>query len=207
MAATEIGLCIARHHVSQEQIEIKVFIQLTSCWTCYRYDHNQKDCPEMNTKKCYECAATGHTFRKCKKKNNPKCLNCSASHRTLAASCPVRRQRIKEIRGQRNNNKKQFEMEKKTYCAVTKLGKRIPKLKKSETPILQLNSDKIYRLEQWSLLYMRTSPTLLGRPRLVKRSHSSCNRTIYQTSYRTTHHRQKFVDHHRHSQGTTYELQ
>lgn len=67
--ATETGLCIDKFHLSQDQIEMEDFIQLTPCWICYKYDHNLKDCPDKNIKKCSECAAIGHTFRECNKKN------------------------------------------------------------------------------------------------------------------------------------------
>lgn len=114
--ATEIGLCIDHYHLSPDQIEMEDFIQLTPCWTCYSYDNNIKACPNKTVKKCPECA--GHN------KNQPKSLNCDGTHRTLASSCTIRRQKIKEIREQRNNNKKEFEIENRTYCAVTKLEKK-----------------------------------------------------------------------------------
>ena len=96
-------------------------------------------------KKCSECAATGHTFRECKEKNNPKCLNCSGNHRTLAAACPIRKEKIKEIREQKRTNKKQFEAENKTYCAVTKLSRELPKIAAPEQPILSLHSDTSFK--------------------------------------------------------------
>lgn len=143
--ATDNGLCIDKYHLSADQVEMEDFVQLTPCWACYKYDHSIKDCPEKQIKKCSECAATGHTFRECNNKTNLKCLNCGGQHRTLASLCPVRKQKIKEIREERNNNKKQFEMENKTYCAVTKLGKQIPQLKQPESPVLHLNNDMSFK--------------------------------------------------------------
>lgn len=108
----EVGFCMDRYHLSSEQVEMEDFIQLAPCWSCYKYDHNIKDCPEKATKKCSESAAIGHTFCDCNKRNKPKCLNCGDAYRTLATSYPIRRQKMKGIQKQRNN-RKQFELESK----------------------------------------------------------------------------------------------
>ena len=143
--AIELGLSIGEYHLNSDNIEMEDFIQLTPCWACYRYDHSIKDCKEKNIKRCSECAAVGHTFRECKEKINLKCLNCDGPHRTLAAACPIRKEKIKEIREQRKANKKQFETENKTYCAVTKLSKDLPKLTVPEQPTLNLQSDMSFK--------------------------------------------------------------
>lgn len=143
--ATDHGLCVGCYHLSPAQVEMEDYIQITPCWACYAYDHNVKDCPQKDVKKCSECAQTGHTFRDCPNKDHPKCLNCNGQHRTLASRCPVRKQKIKEIREERDNKKKQFEKDNRTYCAVTKLSKEIPKLRQPETPVLSLNSDMSFK--------------------------------------------------------------
>ena len=143
--AIEIGLSIGEYHLSTDSIEMEDFIQLTPCWACYKYDHSIKDCGQKNIKKCSECAVVGHTFRECKEKVNFKCLNCDGPHRTLAAACPIRKEKIKEIREQKKASKKQFENENRTYCAVTKLTKDLPKLTVPEQPTLNLSSDMSFK--------------------------------------------------------------
>ena len=143
--ATEQGLSIGKYHMSRDNVELEDFVQLTPCWSCYKYNHNMKDCPDKNIKRCSECAAVGHTFRDCNERTNFKCLNCDGPHRTLASICPIRKEKIKEIREQRKQNKKQFETDNRTYCAVTKLSKEIPKITVPEQPILNLNNDMSFK--------------------------------------------------------------
>ena len=143
--AVEMGLSIHTYHLNKDQVEMEEFIQLTPCWTCYKYEHSSKDCPEKNIKKCSECASIGHTFRECTERTNYKCLNCDGPHRTLAAVCPIRKLKIKDLRNQRRESKKQFEIENRTYCAVAKLGKELPKLREPEKPNLNLNTDLSFK--------------------------------------------------------------
>ena len=143
--ATEQGISLGEYHLSPANVEMEDFIQLTPCWNCYKYDHNVRECPDKNVKKCSECAATGHTFRECREKTNYKCLNCDGNHRTLAAVCPIRKEKIKELREQKKASKQQFETANKTYCAVTKLSRDLPKLKVPEQPVLALNSDMSFK--------------------------------------------------------------
>ena len=149
--ATEIGLSIHTYHLRPDQIQIEDFIQLTPCYICYKYEHFTKDCPQKDDDKdkqpkyCSECAASGHTYRECTNKQNPKCLNCDGNHRTLAPICPIRKNKIKEIRAERKDKQKKFEHENKTYCAVTKLSQQIPALKQPESPTLHLHSDMSFK--------------------------------------------------------------
>ena len=143
--ATEQGISLGKFHLNKNSVELEDFVQLTPCWACYKYTHSIKDCPDKNIKKCSECAAVGHTFRECNERTNFKCLNCDGTHRTLAAVCPVRKERIKEIREQRKNSRKQFETENKTYCAVAKLGRELPKLAAPERPVLNLTSEMSFK--------------------------------------------------------------
>ena len=57
----------------------------------------------------------------------------------------MRKEKIKEIREQRKNNRRQFETDNRTYCAVTKLSKDLPKLTVPEAPILNLNNDLSFK--------------------------------------------------------------
>lgn len=143
--AVDQGICIGNFHLSPSQVEMEDYVQLTPCWACYSYDHNVRDCPDKSTKKCSECASLGHTFRDCTNKDNPKCLNCGGQHRTLASRCPIRKLKIKDLKEERDSKQKQFERDNRTYCAVAKLSKEIPKLKQPESPVLNLNSDLSFK--------------------------------------------------------------
>ena len=137
--ATELGISLGKYHLSQDNVEMEDFVQLTPCWVCYKYTHSVKDCPEKDIKKCSECAAVGHTFKECQEKTNLKCLNCDGPHRTLAAICPIRKEMIKQIREERKNNRKQFETENKTYCAIAKLTRLRTQTRQSRHRALRNN--------------------------------------------------------------------
>lgn len=121
--AISAGLCMYGYHLSTAQIEQEQFYSITPCWRYYKYDHQVRDYTET-TMKCSECGDTGHTFRECKNRDRQKCLNCEGAHRTLAASCPVRRGFIKKKRDE--SNKRKGEEQDRTYAAVAKLQKRNP---------------------------------------------------------------------------------
>ncbi|KAF2346642.1 hypothetical protein FHG87_022603 [Trinorchestia longiramus] len=79
-------------------------------------DHATYQCTST-TPSCSDCASHQHTHQQC---NSPtkKCLNCNQQHRTLAATCPYRKQVIH----QKNENQKKQETEKnnRTYLDIAK---------------------------------------------------------------------------------------
>lgn len=143
--AIDSGLKISWFKIPNHQIEEEEFVPITPCWICYKYTHTVRNCPEKdnNVKYCSECAQNTHTYKECMNRQTPKCLNCEGPHRTLAATCPVRKELIKEAKKSKQDRQKQFETENKTYCAVAKLKTEIPKAlnKPPEQTILNLNSD------------------------------------------------------------------
>lgn len=156
--AIDNGLCIQMYHLSKNQVEAEDFIQITPCWVCYKYDHTANSCPKKNEKFCSECAATDHTFRECSRKDSPKCLNCEGAHRTLAAICPIRKQLIKNRRMERQEKKRNFEKENKTFCEVTKLRAETEKVAtqlraelplttpQQDTTVLQLDNNMPFKI-------------------------------------------------------------
>lgn len=162
--ANDFGLALHETFLSPAQIEPEEFIPLTPCWACYAYDHATTDCPTKETKRCSECAGQGHTFRDCDNKNNPRCLNCSGAHRTLAAICPTRKELLKKKREEKKANKKQFEANNRTYCAVAKLNTELPKVIRQTQPeqtVLQLNNNislKVLILSVQAHLHNLTKP-------------------------------------------------
>lgn len=143
--AISSGLCIFSYHLSPSQVEQEEFYSITPCWSCYNYDHQAHDCPDKEITVCSECAGTGHSFRQCRNKDNPRCLNCMGEHRTLAASCPLRKEMVRRKRDE--NNKKKSQVQDKTYAAVTKLRQDIPKMVESKQEIiLNLNSVQSFKV-------------------------------------------------------------
>lgn len=61
--AISSGLCIFLYHLSSNQVEQEEFYSITLCWSCYRYDHQARDCPDKETTVCSECAETGYSFK------------------------------------------------------------------------------------------------------------------------------------------------
>ena len=106
--------------ISQSQIKAEQFTELQICFNCYKYEsHTSKQCPSK-TIVCSECAQTGHTHYQCTS-TIKRCLNCppdNNNHRTLAASCPIKRRaiadkekRLKDETEKQNN---------KTYSTIVK---------------------------------------------------------------------------------------
>ena len=119
--AIKDGLFICYQHIRPEFIEKELFIKLTPCFNCYKYNHLTKDCTLEKQTICSICAERDHTQDGCS--NDPKCINCSGQHRTLAAACPIRKQLIKEkskqIR-QRRRSQSRSAARQRTYAEAAK---------------------------------------------------------------------------------------
>ncbi|KAF2344683.1 hypothetical protein FHG87_024562, partial [Trinorchestia longiramus] len=95
------GLLMFNTKITPSQIELEKYTYIQICYKCYKFeDHATYQCTST-TPSCSECASHQHTHQQC---NSPtkKCLNCNQQHRTLAATCPYRKQVIH----QKNENKK-----------------------------------------------------------------------------------------------------
>ena len=99
--AVERGILIYNQSIPPQYVEKEIFVQLSPCFKCYKYNHKTEDCPTPEIKICSECASNTHTFRECNNQNK-KCINCGGNHRAFAARCPTRksliRDKAKEIR-------------------------------------------------------------------------------------------------------------
>lgn len=139
------GICLFSYHLSPSQIEQEEFYSITPCWSCYKYDHHVCDCPDKDSVVCSGSAESGHTFRECRNKNNPKCLNCQRNHRTLAASCSIRKDVVKKKREESNKRKNQIQD--RTYAEVTKLHQELPRMVESkQDTILNLNTVQSFKV-------------------------------------------------------------
>ena len=94
-AACEKGLLIYNQSVPPANVEKDIFVNITPCFKCYKYNHKTDDCLTPDAILCSECSANTHTFRNCTSETK-KCLNCQGNHRTFAARCPIRKNLIKE---------------------------------------------------------------------------------------------------------------
>ena len=91
------GLLVLNQRVKPNQIEKEISVKITPCTNCYKYDHVTSHCPKEKMLLCAFCGGENHKQKDCKKET-PKCLHCGEQHRILAASCPVRKELIKEKR-------------------------------------------------------------------------------------------------------------
>ena len=92
--AIEKGIVILHQHIPHWNIEKELFIRLTPCRNCYQYNHREKDCKEAKAIRCTFCAGE-HKQHECKA-TQACCINCGGPHRTLAATCKVRKDLIKQ---------------------------------------------------------------------------------------------------------------
>ena len=114
------GLMVFHCRISPSQIEKEKFTFIQICFRCYKYEnHTTANCPST-TDICSECAQSGHTHRNCTAINK-RCLNCPEGlnhHRTLAPSCPAKKQAIKnkDLQNRERNEKQNT----KTYSSIVK---------------------------------------------------------------------------------------
>ena len=93
--ALKDGIYILNQSIPARNIEKEIYVKLKPCYNCFSYDHATKTCSTEKQILCAYCAAPNHRQNDCSS-TEPKCINCGGSHRTLAASCPKRKQMIKE---------------------------------------------------------------------------------------------------------------
>lgn len=143
--ALQEGLLMFNMVATRFQIEREIFVPLLTCYNCYKYEeHTSKDCPDKEKKMCSECGKEGHTFRECKSQEKV-CINCTRQekdnkHRTLAASCPVKKQAIKE-----KLQKEKVEEEQKANTTYAKIVKettsQLAQAKQAEKTHIHLKND------------------------------------------------------------------
>ena len=91
----EKGLKVHFQKFANKSIEKEIFIPLFPCYKCYEYSHSKRQCSKPEDYKIFSnCAREGHIFSDCMTKKF-KCINCQGEHRTLAASCPKRKEIIR----------------------------------------------------------------------------------------------------------------
>ncbi|KAF2346163.1 Reverse transcriptase domain [Trinorchestia longiramus] len=103
--------------ITARQCEQETYTLILICYKCYTFEsHPTHEC-RSTVQVCSECSSPDHLYTQC---NNPikKCINCNGAHRTLAASCPYRR----EVQKQKKIDEEQKEVREsnETYATVAK---------------------------------------------------------------------------------------
>lgn len=117
------GLRLFNLSVTPSQLEREKFVNVQTCFKCYKFnDHSTANCPNKDLVICSECAEQGHTYTQC---TNPRkaCINCKQRgyphhHRTLAMSCPVKKEKIKQL--ERKEKDEQTRKQQAPYAAAAK---------------------------------------------------------------------------------------
>ena len=133
------GLLAFSCRIPPSNITIEKFTSIQICFKCYKYeDHSTFQCTSTEIV-CSECASSGHYHKDCKSLEK-RCLNCppnNNSHRTLAPSCPVKKQAIR-AKEERDQSKKDT-ANNKTYSNIVK--STLLQTKPEPRPIINI-SDK-----------------------------------------------------------------
>ena len=113
------GLTLFHTRIPPTNIEQEKFTPILICFNCYKFeDHATNQC-KSKTIVCSECGETGHRHFDCKN-TTKRCLNCKTNnnHRTLAPSCPYRKQTIRQKEQQLKDKKTTDEQT--TYSNIVK---------------------------------------------------------------------------------------
>ena len=73
------GLLVLNQRVKPNQIEKEIFVKITPCTNCYKYDHMTSSCPREKMLLCAFCGGENHKQKDCKKET-PECLNFREQH-------------------------------------------------------------------------------------------------------------------------------
>ena len=92
--ALDKGMIILQQSIPKWNLEREIFVRLTPCRNCFKYEHKFIECKEEKRDRCMYCAGN-HRQHDCKEET-PCCINCGGQHRTLAAACKVHKDLIKK---------------------------------------------------------------------------------------------------------------
>ena len=93
------GFYIGDLKINPESVYKEDFVEIKQCYKCFKYDHFTNQCKAPQAI-CSICAGR-HSFRNCKDKNNLHCINCDGDHVAISASCPIRRNIVKNLKEER----------------------------------------------------------------------------------------------------------
>lgn len=130
--------------ITPNQIQKEHFVSLLTCFNCYKFEeHTTKDCPNTDHQYCSNCAEIGHRYTECNNTEKMGCLNCKHTgkayntHRTMAMSCPIKKELIKT----RTDEDKNKQLQKQDVKYVEIARRAVAEAQKPETnTILQLGT-------------------------------------------------------------------
>lgn len=109
LSAKRNGLLCFNTRITPDQMEQERHTDVLMCFTCYQIeDHIKANCPTPQKVICSECAGN-HFHTDCNNETTKKCINCGGNHRTMAMSCPIKKEAIKRKREEEDRRKKEKE--------------------------------------------------------------------------------------------------
>ncbi|KAF9756170.1 hypothetical protein NGRA_3295 [Nosema granulosis] len=111
----ENGFLLFHCKITPSQIKREEYIDILMCFKCYKIEnHTTKDCPTPDIVVCSECTGD-HDYRNCPSLTK-KCINCKGPHRTMAMSCPAKKEAIKGKKAREELEKRK--KEESTYANI-----------------------------------------------------------------------------------------
>ena len=108
MSAKRNGLLCFNTRITPNQMEQEKHTDVLMCFTCYKIEsHIKANCPTPHKVVCSECSGE-HFHTECTSEYK-KCVNCNGNHRTMAMSCPMKKEAIKRKREEEERRKKEKE--------------------------------------------------------------------------------------------------
>lgn len=125
--------------------EVNTYVPpVKQCLKCLRYGHIAKYC--KNTEKCSICTEN-HNFKMCTIDSaNAKCYNCGGNHIAISSVCPVKKQKITELKKKAMSYKYSDILNEKSF----------PSLSSPDTFQKILNSDKFMNMLVQSVIQIIT---------------------------------------------------
>ena len=125
LSAKRNGLLCFNTRITPAQMEQERHTDVLMCFTCFQIEqHVTANCPTPQKIVCSECTGS-HFFRECNSESK-KCLNCKGNHRTMAMSCPIKKEAIRKKREDEDRKRKEKE-EMPLSQIVQKTAKEIEK--------------------------------------------------------------------------------
>lgn len=106
-------------HVTYDYLwfDVQEYVKpVKQCFVCYKFGHSRGSCKAQQI--CSVCSGD-HFFKDCTSTDNPKCPNCNGPHVAVSSICPVKSEKMVEIKNKIKG--------KVTYANITaRSGKSIP---------------------------------------------------------------------------------
>ena len=108
------GFGVGGFYFSKYRIQFGEYFHINQCMKCFEFEtHTTRNC-KSTTLLCSECGSEGHIWRHCPQPSPPRCINCrkrgqDCNHRTLANTCPLKKEIIRRKRDEKYQKEKHQE--------------------------------------------------------------------------------------------------